>query len=90
MGHHTLATGNKQTVEQFLEYWLEEVYKEAIHLSTYVKYLALLDRYVFPAFKNIQLQKLTQQQVQALYSRKSKDGSHQRRYGAFTECSTRH
>ncbi|GAC1656448.1 MAG: site-specific integrase [Ktedonobacteraceae bacterium] len=70
----TLATGNRQTVGQFLEYWLEEVHKEAIRLSSYVKYRALLDRYVFPAFRNVQLQKLTQQQVQALYSRKSKEG----------------
>ncbi len=70
----TLAMGSKQTVEQFLEYWLEEVHKEAIRLSSYVKYRALLDRYVFPAFGNVQLQKLTQQQVQTLYSRKSKDG----------------
>jgi integrase len=70
----TLATGPKQTVKQYLDQWLEEVHKPTIRLSTYLNYRRYLDRYILPALGQIQLQKLTAQQVQALYARKQKEG----------------
>src|SRR6266568_8400878 len=63
-----LATGPKQTVKQYLEYWLEHVHKQSIKLSSYVKIRELLDLHILPALGHIQLQKLTIQHVQAFYS----------------------
>ncbi len=70
----TLATGPQQTVKQYLEYWLEEVHKPTIRLSSYVKYRKLIYGYIIPALGNIKLQKLTPQHVQSLYRQKAKDG----------------
>lgn len=64
----TLVRSSKQTVKDYLEYWLEEVHKPTLRISTYVKYRKLL-KYIFPAFGHVQLQKLTPQQVQALYTK---------------------
>ena len=70
----TLATGPQQTVKQFLEQWLEEVHKPNIKPASYVTYRVKLFKHILPAIGNIQLQKLTAQQVQALYARKVKEG----------------
>src|ERR1700719_2296957 len=43
-----LATGPNQTVKQFMEYWLEEVHKPAIRVSSYVNYRAMLDNHILP------------------------------------------
>jgi integrase len=69
-----LATGPKQTVEQFFSRWLEEVHKSAIRISTYTKYRNLLSKHILPSIGRIQLNKLTLQQLQALYSRKLQEG----------------
>jgi integrase len=63
-----LATGPKQTVKQYLEYWLEHVHKQSIRLHSYVKVRELLDLHILPELGHLQLQKLTIQHVQALYS----------------------
>ena len=69
-----LATGPQQTVKQYLEYWLEEVHKPTLRLSTYLKYRQMLVKYVLPILGQYQLQKLNAQQVQAFYGRKLKEG----------------
>ncbi|MGZ3626540.1 MAG: tyrosine-type recombinase/integrase [Ktedonobacteraceae bacterium] len=63
-----LATGPKQTVKQYLEYWLEHVHKQSIRLHSYVKVRELLDLHILPGLGYLQLQKLTIQHVQAFYS----------------------
>jgi len=69
-----LATGPQQTVKHYLEYWLEEVHRPTVRLGTYTEYRKVIDGYILPDLGHIQVQKLTVQQVQALYTRKLKDG----------------
>jgi integrase len=69
-----LATGPQQTVKHYLEYWLEEVHRPTVRLGTYTEYRKVIDGYILPDLGHIQMQKLTVQQVQALYTRKLKDG----------------
>lgn len=69
-----LATGPQQTVEQFLEYWLEDVHKAGIRQGTYVGYRIILDKHLIPGLGHIWLQKLTAQHVQSLYAKKLKEG----------------
>jgi integrase len=69
-----LPTGPKQTVKQYLEYWLEEVHKPTIRLSSYVKYRRLIRIHILPALGHVQLQKLSPQQVQSFYKQKSEEG----------------
>jgi integrase len=70
----TLPTGPKQTLKQYLEYWLEEVHKPTIRLSSYVKYRRLIYIHILPELGHVQIQKLTPQQVQALYKKKGEEG----------------
>src|SRR5579859_872737 len=70
----TLVTAPQQTVEQYLTYWLEEVHKSSLKVSTYVKYRKVIHTYIVPALGNVKLEKLTPQHVQSLYNRKQKDG----------------
>ncbi len=70
----TLVTGPQQTIEQYLTYWLEEVHKSSLKVSTYVKYRKVINTYIVPALGNIKLEKLTPQHVQSLYNRKLMDG----------------
>src|SRR5215469_7267194 len=68
-----LATGPEQTVKQFMEYWLEEVHKPAIRISSYVEYRYILDNHILPALGHVRLQKLTIQQVESFYAQKAKE-----------------
>src|SRR5579875_2273317 len=70
----TLATGPRQTVRQFLEFWLEDVHRSKIRPQTYRGYRAVVYNHLIPAFGNVQLQKLTASQVQALYARAQREG----------------
>ncbi len=65
----TLATGPQQKLSTYLAYWLEEVHKPAIRLSSYIKYNKLINTYIIPVLGDIQVQKLTPQQVQSLYTK---------------------
>jgi integrase len=69
-----LATGQKQTLKQYLEHWLENVHRPKIRLGTYVVYRWALYKHILPSLGNIPIQKLTVQQVETLYSRKLKEG----------------
>lgn len=69
----TLITAPQQTLKAYLEYWLEDVHKPNIRISTYVKYKKLL-KYILPTLGQTMLQKLTPQQIQKLYANKLKEG----------------
>src|SRR6266567_97783 len=70
----TLVTGPKQTIKQYLEYWLEEVHRSSIKISTYVKYRKVINGYIIPALGHLTLEKLTPQHVKSLYNKKEKEG----------------
>src|SRR5712691_5371692 len=70
-----LASGPKQTVKNFLNYWLE-VHKAKIKLNTYALYRRHLDLHIIPGLGHIQLQRLTADQVQGFYTEKQKEGLH--------------
>lgn len=70
----TLAQGPRQTVKDYLNYWLEEVHKATLKTSTYVMYRRHLDNHIIPHLGHIQLKKLTTDQVQRFCSKLSNDG----------------
>ncbi len=71
----TLATGPKQTVRQYLEHWLENGLKPpAIRISSHVRYRGLLYNHILPAFGHVQLQKLTAEYLERLYTKLQKEG----------------
>ncbi|HEY6539795.1 MAG TPA: tyrosine-type recombinase/integrase [Ktedonobacteraceae bacterium] len=67
-----LATGPRQTVKQYLEYWIE-IHRASVKVSTYVLYRRLLDNHILPELGNYQLQSLTVDQVQAFYAKKQQE-----------------
>lgn len=69
-----LATGPKQTLGAYLRRWLEEVHKPRIRYSSYVRYRGLIDNHILPALGQVQLQKLTAQQIQSFYTHKLEEG----------------
>jgi len=69
-----LATGPRQTVEQFLKRWFEDVHKFEVRETTYPSQVSILNIRILPAIGHIQLQKLTPQHVQNLYAGLAKKG----------------
>jgi integrase len=69
-----LATGPQQTMKQYLDDWLENVHKPTLRDNSYILYRMLISKHILPAIGHIQLQKLSPQQVQALYARKLQEG----------------
>lgn len=63
-----LAKGPKQTVKDYLNYWLEETHKPTLKTSTYAMYRRHLDNHIIPHLGHIQLKKLTTDQVQSFCS----------------------
>src|SRR5947209_5794949 len=70
-----LATGPQQTLKQYLEYWLEDVYKVSVRLTTYRNCRIIVQKHLIPGLGYIKLQKLTAQQVQSFYAKKLKSGT---------------
>ena len=70
----TLATGPQQTVKQFLEYWLEDVYKAKVRLVTYENHRMMIYKHLLPTLGHIRLQKLTVQHVESLCAKKRNEG----------------
>ena len=70
-----LATGPDQTVKQFLEYWLEDVYKVYARLTTFRNARILVHKHLIPGLGHFKLQKLTTQQVQSFYAKKLREGT---------------
>lgn len=71
---HTLATGPNQTLKQFLERWMMDVYYHEVRESSFSQRQSILKVQVLPALGHIQLRKLTAQQVQAFYTKKLREG----------------
>lgn len=69
-----MVTGSKQAVKQYLEYWLEDVHKSSVKVSTYVKYRKVINGYIIPTLGHLTLEKLTPQHVKSLYNKKEKEG----------------
>ena len=69
-----LATGAKQTLGQYLEFWLENVQKPAIRINHYINTRTIMNLHILPALGRVQLQQLTAQQVQSLYAQKLSEG----------------
>ena len=62
-----LATGPRQTVKQFLTYWLEDVQKPAVRARTFMRYEIQLRRLILPSIGSLQLSKLAPLHIQAFY-----------------------
>ena len=69
----TLADGPQRKLKDYLEDWIENVHKNNIRISTYVKYKKLIG-YIVADLGEVWLQKLTPEQVQRFYAKKRKDG----------------
>ncbi len=69
----TLA-GNRQSVEQFMTYWLENLVRTAVRPRTYESYELLSRVHVVPELGRVLLQQLDPQHVQALLATKLKSG----------------
>ncbi|HZO71134.1 MAG TPA: tyrosine-type recombinase/integrase [Ktedonobacteraceae bacterium] len=70
----TLAKSTQRKLGEYLDQWLETIKKQKIRASTYVQYRMALDRHILPSLGNIQLQKLTPEDIQNLYADKQKSG----------------
>jgi integrase len=79
----TLMASSRQTVEQFLTHWLEQVHKPTIRIRTYLRYQQHLRVHILPGLGRYQLQKLSPQHVQAFYTLKLEEGLSARTVSAF-------
>ena len=68
-----LATGPQQKLKDYMEDWIENVHKDKLRISTYVKYKKLI-KYIVGDLGETWLQKLTPQRVQRFYTDMSKRG----------------
>src|SRR6266700_881190 len=64
----TLATGPQRKLGDYLEDWIENVHKDKLRVSTYVKYKKLI-KYIGVDLGNVWLQKLTPEQVRRFYTK---------------------
>ncbi|MBO0795733.1 MAG: site-specific integrase [Ktedonobacteraceae bacterium] len=64
----TLATGKQQKLGDYLIDWIENVHRDNLRISTYVKYKKLV-KYVVADLGHIWLKKLTPQQVRRFYTK---------------------
>lgn len=70
----TFIAPAKQTVQQYLEWWLENVLKSKVTPSTHRSYGLMLRSYVFSAVGMLKLHKLTWQGLQTLYNQLREQG----------------
>lgn len=70
-----LATGPQQTLKQYLEYWLEDVYKISVRVTTFRNCRVIIYKHLIPGLGHVKLQKLTAQMVQSFYAKKLRDGA---------------
>jgi integrase len=69
-----LATGPQQTVEQFLEDWLEKTQKLNVRRSSYCRQQTIIRKHILPAVGHLQLRKLTPLHIRNLYAAKIQEG----------------
>lgn len=72
----TLATGPQRKLGEYLVDWIENVHKDKLRISTYVKYRKLI-QYIVPELGGVWLQKLTPEQVRQFYTKMGKEGGAQ-------------
>lgn len=69
-----LVTEPSVKVKDYLSQWLEEVHKPSIRLNTYARQRILVYKHIIPELGHTQVQRLTPQQVQSLYTHKLEEG----------------
>lgn len=74
-----VVTGPKQTVEQYLTYWLENVHRLKIELTSLDQYRTVVRIHLVPAFGHLQLVGLTSERIQQFYVEKLEEGLGPRR-----------
>ena len=62
------VANSRQTVAEYLGYWLEHVHKSRIAVTTYQDYQGMVDLHIIPSLGHIQVQKLTMKQIQMFCS----------------------
>jgi integrase len=70
----TLAMGPNQKLKDYLLYWLEDVHRPQIYITTYANHRRIVHKHLIPALGHIELRKLNPQQVQQFYTDKGKQG----------------
>lgn len=70
----TYAPGDRQTVAQYVEYWLEHQVKPTAQPHTYASYSGMCKRHIVPDLGGLPLQKVTMQHVQAFLNGKHSAG----------------
>lgn len=65
----TRVENSRQTLKEYLDYWLEHVHKPVLEITTYTSYRGALHNRVVPELGHIQVQKLTVRHIQMLYSK---------------------
>lgn len=66
----TLVNSPRQLLKVYLAWWLDEVYKPTVRLSTYYNRQLAIKNHIIPALGHISLQALTPKDVQAFYAKK--------------------
>lgn len=69
----TLATGPQRKLRDYLEDWIENIHKDKLRISTYVKYKKLVGYIADDGLGDVWLQKLTPEQVRRFYTKMGTD-----------------
>lgn len=77
----TFIAPAKQTVQEYLEWWLENVCKPDVSPSTHRSYSLMLRSYIYSAVGGLKLHKLTWQALQTVYNELRKSGKSGRTVG---------
>lgn len=64
----TWVATSRQTLGEYLDYWLEHVHRSSLKITTYINYRRVLDRHLIPALGHMQIQKLAVHHLQMFYS----------------------
>jgi integrase len=67
----TLATGPQRKLGEYLVDWIDNVHKDKLRISTYVKYKKLIN-YIVAELGNVWLEKLAPEQVRRFYTKMGK------------------
>ena len=59
----------RQKVGEYLEYWLENIHRISVRLSSYVQTRNIIKHHLIPALGEIPIQKLTAREVQQFYGK---------------------
>src|SRR5437762_2919527 len=69
-----LATGKDQKLKDYLEGWFENVHKPEIYVTTYINQRRILYKHIIPSLGQVQIRRLTPQQIQKFYADKGNEG----------------